>query len=330
MKKKRRVSNSDLRKYFLIGIVAILIFLSYKIIAPYIITLITAFVLAYLVKPLYDKLNKKTGKTLAAIISVTLIVIAILLIAGLVTNEILGQAESFVQHNNLEIFLDKISESPIIAKFNIDLAEVSKRSTLFLASLLQDALTYLPEIVITFLILILGIYYILINWENLSTRLKNYLPFKNKEKIAKEISDMTRALVYGSILIALIQFVIGIIGFYLAGVELYMLLSLILFFLAFFPGIGPAIVWVPTAIYYLATRSWITFIGVVITGLILSYLIDTIFRAKYLGKKTGISPFIMLIGIIGGVTVFGIFGFIIGPLILFYTIRLAKGIIENR
>ncbi|MFH1711266.1 MAG: AI-2E family transporter [Nanoarchaeota archaeon] len=326
----KRGSNNDLKRYFLVGIIIVLFFLSYKIIAPYLITLISAFVLAYLSKPLYFKLRKKLGKNLAATICIAVIILIIFLVAGLLAGEISSQVNYFLNNENASSFLERISETSFAEKLNLDVAGLTEKGAIFIVSLVTSAISYLPSIFITLLILVLGVYYILINWETIVTRLKGLLPFKDKEKITKEISQTTKAILYGSLFIALIEFFIAIVGFYILGIKAYILLAVLLFFFAFIPGLGPALIWVPTAIYLLITKSWFSLIGIIIIGVILSYGIDTLLRIKILGKKTKINPFIMLIGIIGGITVFGIFGFIIGPLILVYTIRLVKGIIENR
>ena len=76
------------------------------------------------------------------------------------------------------------------------------------------------------MISLFGLYYILTNWNYLSNELKNYLPFKNKQKISKEIELATKGLVFGSVLIAAIEFVIAVIGFYLSGINFYLILVL--------------------------------------------------------------------------------------------------------
>ena len=62
---------------------------------------------------------------------------------------------------------------------------------------------------------------------------------------------------------------------------------------------------------------------------ILSYFFDAILRFNIIGKKTKINPLIMLIGILGGIYVFGVFGFVIGPLILVYTLKIVQEFIEK-
>ena len=128
---------------------------------------------------------------------------------------------------------------------------------------------------------------------------------------------------------ALIEFVVGVIGFYLVGVKAYILLPALIFLFAFIPGLGPVLVWGPLAIFYIALQDYPTGIGVIIVGLIISLVIEILLRNKLVGSSTGINPLVMLIGIIGGMTIFGLFGFIIGPLILVYTLKLIQQTVSH-
>jgi predicted PurR-regulated permease PerM len=119
-----------------------------------------------------------------------------------------------------------------------------------------------------------------------------------------------------------------LIGFYILGIPMYLVLSFIIFFLTFIPG-GPALVWVPLAIYIIFQRNLFIVIGVLILGIILSYILDTAVRIKILGNKSQINPLIMLIGVLGGIYIFGLFGFIIGPLILSYSLKIIEELIED-
>tara|TARA_Y100000310_G_C20626730_1_gene786346 strand:+ start:461 stop:1435 length:975 start_codon:yes stop_codon:yes gene_type:complete len=320
--------GEDMKKYFAIAIVAILLMLAYQIISPYLITLLTAFILAYLIKPFFNILDKKLSKPLSASICILLIILILVLPLGFLVNGVANQAADAIKEGKLREIATSISSHQLVEKFNIDLLSFSEKALEYIAHLTATVITALPSLLISLLILIFGIFYFLIGWDELTKNLKKYLPFKDKEKAAKEIKQITNALIYGSVLISLIELIIASIGFYFLGVGMWLVFSILVFFLAFIPGLGPTLVWVPLAIYYFVVGDNITAIGVMVIGLILSYLIDTVLRAKILGKKTGINPFIMLIGIIGGITVFGIFGFIIGPLILFYTIKIIQELIK--
>ena len=321
---KKRDNKEELKKYFLFGIIFLLLFLSFKIIQPYIIVIISSFILAYLLLPLYVKLNKKLNKNLSATICIMIILLAILLPLGGVVGGIINQTSGLVNNENVINFVNNIEEFPLLSKFNINLENLFEKGALSIVSLLASALSRIPSLIISLIVLIFGIYYILTNYEVLSNELKGYLPFQNKNQIAKEIDKSTKGIIYGSFLIAIIEFIVAGIGFYFSGVNSYLLLPFLVFFFAFIPGLGPTIVWVPLAIYYTFVGDWFTLIGAIITGLILSLYIVTMLRTKILGNKSNINPFIMLIGIFGGISFFGIFGFVIGPLILIYSLKILR------
>ncbi len=322
--------KKELGKYFIFIVLIALVILSYKIISPYIIVLISSFILAYLVHPIYTKLSKRLNKNLSAMICILILILIILLPLGGIIGGIINQASGIVNNPNSEGFIQKIIELPIISKIPIDLADLIGRGTNILINLLSSALSYLPGLFISTILLIMAVYYILIDWDPLLKKLKNYLPKEERQETIKDISNTTRGLIYGTLLIAAIEFVVAATGFFLVGVNLYFLLPTLIFFLAFIPSIGPALVWVPLLVYYIILQNWYLAAGVLIIGLILSVVVDSIMRAKIMGKRSNANPLVILIGILGGISLFGIFGFIIGPLILIYTIKLLQKIVENR
>ena len=325
MKKKE---INFVNKYLFVGVIVLFLYLTYKIVSPYLVTLISAFVLAYLIRPVYKRLLKKFPKRVSAFICLALIVLIVIIPLTFLAGGIINQALYISKSVEIQNTLSKVSDNYLFNSLNIDVDRIVNTFSNFLVGFLKSAISFLPSLAIAIVILLLGIYYMLIDWEILLKELKKYLPVKDKEKITIEISKSTDSIVRGSVLIAAIEFVIAFIGFLVSGVGLYLLLPAIVFFMAFIPGIGPAVVWIPITLYYLFTGSWFTAIGVLITGFILSVYIDTILRSRILGGGLKVNPLIMLIGILGGIGVFGVFGFIIGPLILIYTLKLTKKIIE--
>jgi len=321
------INKKGMVKYIFWAIIALLVIFSYVIIQQYIVSLITAFVLAYLVKPVYDKFNKKFNNKISAALSILLILIVIILPLLAIIGGVVAQASNSLNASELKTVIQTLSENPLIQKLNLEL--LTNKILSLLISLLTSVVAFVPAFILSLIIILFGTFYILINWNTLSSNLKKYIPFKNKQKVTKEISQVTDNLVYGVVLIALIEFVVAAIGFYFSGVEYFLLLSALLALTAFIPGIGPTFVWALLAIYNLFITNYYSAIGIIITGLIISIYIDTILRYKILETKTKINPIIMLIGVLGGVPLFGIFGFIIGPLILVYTIKLLQNAVKQ-
>lgn len=316
--------DNQLKKFIFWGVLVLLIFLSFSIIKPFIIPLISAFILAYLIKPIFNKLEKPLSKPIAALLCIALVSLIILLPLGTITSSLTSQAYSALNSPVLSTSLESLSSYPIIQSLHLDLPSLTEKGISLTLSLFTSALSQIPSILLSLLILLFGMYYILLKWDFLSSTLQKYLPFKNKTQISKDISKTTKQLVYGTILIGIIEFIVSVLGFSILGIKSFILLSVLVFLFAFIPLLGPVIIWLPMTIYYFVTSQFWLAISVLILGLILSVGIDTILRSKLLGKQTQINPLIMLIGILGGISIFGIFGFIIGPIILVYTLKLLE------
>ena len=187
----------------------------------------------------------------------------------------------------------------------------------------------MPSLLLALVITLFGTYYILTNWEPLFVKIQTYLPFKDKTTLFKDISKTTNTLIYGSFVIALIEFVIATIAFYFLEIKSYLVLSFLIGLLAFIPGLGPTIVWAPLALFYLATSDYSRAISVIIVGIVLSLGIDAILRSKLMSRNSNSNPLVILIGILGGIPLFGVAGIIIGPLVLIYTLRLLQEAIKE-
>lgn len=324
------MQKEELRNYLFIAVILILVFTSYKIVQSFIIPIISAFVLAYLLKPINNFLSKRINKHLSAFICILIVILFVIGIFSFLVGSLISQASQSLELNELEKNIySKLSDNKILNSIGLDLESLKERGIELFISILSSNIINLPILIIGILITILSTYYLLVNWEYLSSQLKQFLPFKDKEKVSREISDSTNNIIYGYFLIAIIEFVIGVIGFYFSGVSYYILLPVLMAILAFIPGIGPGLIWAPLGIYHIFQGSYITAIGVIITGLIISVVVETLLFGKIIGNKSKIHPLIILIGIFGGVPIFGIFGFIIGPLVLVYTIKLLKETIKE-
>lgn len=317
-------------KYLFWAVTLLLLVLSFFIIRHFIIALISAFILAYLVKPVYNKLWPKIGKSAASFLCVVFVVFVIVIPFLLIVGELARQIIGSFDRETIRSVLSSISSLPFLDKIDLQTGDFTEKIFSFAFSTATSLIAGLPLIILSIVVTLLGIYYILKNWELLSERIKSYIPFKNKEGLLCDMGRATNRIVYGYALIAIIEFVISFIGFYFSGVEYFILLPALIAILAFVPSAGPMLVWLPVAVYYFLTGSIATGIGVMITGLIISIGIDNLVGPHILGRASKIHPFIMFIGILGGISVFGIIGFIIGPLILVYTLEILEEIRQGK
>jgi|SRR3989338_1103277 len=300
--------------------------ISYFIIKDFLIAIISAFILAYLLKPVHDRLEKKVGKIPAALISVLSVLIIILSIIGFIIGSLISEISTLLSGNFIQLFFDKLQDLPFEAVLINNLSEIIKEAGKFALNLVTSSAINLPGKVLAIFVTFFTAYYILIDWETLKNKSLNLLPFQNRQQILTQIQQVIDDIITGTFLIALIETVVAIIGFSILGIKFAVLLGFIIGLFAFIPALGPLLIWVPLAIITFTRGQIGTTIGIIILGLILSAYIDSILRIKLVGKKSKIHPVIVLIGLFGGISLFGAIGLILGPLILSISVTIIENI----
>jgi predicted PurR-regulated permease PerM len=318
-----------LNKIIFWAMILLLGILTYLIIKSYLAAIISAYILAYLVKPLHRRLSNKLNPKLAAIVCILIIVLIIVLPLILIAQTTISQAYNLLGDKDLKSTLEKLSENAILKQTGISLDTITQWIISLLIDLLSSALKYAPLLIITIVIMLWGVYYILIEWDSISANLKRFIPFKNKEKSVKDIDNATKALVHGTFFIALIEFALVATTFGILGINGFLILATLVGIFAFIPGLGPIIIWAPTAAYQIIQANYVSGIIIIIVGLIMSIGIETFLLGRIVQSRAKINPLVSFIGIIGGVPLFGIFGIIIGPLILIYTLKIGQEAFEN-
>jgi predicted PurR-regulated permease PerM len=134
-------------------------------------------------------------------------------------------------------------------------------------------------------------------------------------RLLARFAAVVRATVKGNVVIAVIQGTIGGVTFWFLGIQGALLWGTLMTFLSLLPAVGAALVWVPAAAYLVITGdAWkgvvLVFVGVMVIG-----LIDNLLRPVLVGRDTRLPDYVVLVSTLGGISIFGINGFVIGPLI---------------
>jgi predicted PurR-regulated permease PerM len=141
------------------------------------------------------------------------------------------------------------------------------------------------------------------------------LAVQQRRDLFDKFATVIRATIKGSIVVAVVQGLIGGIVFWIIGIEAPLLWGVVMGFLSLLPAIGTGLIWVPVAIYLFATgQIWqgavLAGCGVFIIG-----MVDNVLRPILVGKDTRMPDYVVLISTLGGISVMGINGFIVGPVI---------------
>lgn len=171
--------------------------------------------------------------------------------------------------------------------------------------------------VISFGIMLYLLFFLLRDGTQLANRVRDAIPLntEHKTQLLSKFTTVIKATVKGNLAVAAAQGALGGLIFWILDIEAPVLWGVLMAFLSLLPAIGAGLIWGPVAIYFLATGNWMQ--GVILTayGVLVIGLVDNILRPLLVGKDTKMPDYIVLISTLGGMSLFGLTGFVIGPAI---------------
>jgi predicted PurR-regulated permease PerM len=174
------------------------------------------------------------------------------------------------------------------------------------------------DLVVGFCIAMYLLFFLLRDGVGVARDIRAAIPLAPEPKamLLERFTTVIRATVKGNILVAAAQGALGGIAFWVLGVHAPMLWGVVMAFLSLLPAVGAALIWVPVALYLLATgQVWQGF-GLIAFGVFVIGLIDNVLRPILVGKDTALPDYVVLIATVGGLSLFGLNGFVIGPVIV--------------
>ena len=172
------------------------------------------------------------------------------------------------------------------------------------------------EFIISFGIMLYLLFFLLRDGATLSTRIKQAIPLsmEHKRHLLIKFTTVVRATVKGNMAVAAIQGTLGGLIFSFLGIQGALLWGSVMAFLSLLPA-GAGLIWAPVAIYFLLTGAIWQGVTLIVFGVLVIGLIDNILRPLLVGQDTHLPDYVVLISTIGGMALFGLNGFVIGPVI---------------
>jgi predicted PurR-regulated permease PerM len=189
-------------------------------------------------------------------------------------------------------------------------------------------LTSLPKFLLNLFVVFFTMFYFLKDGTEFSKKVSDVLSMQEKKHffIVKRLKEIIHGLVFGYVLVAIIQGTLGAIGFAIFGVPSPLFWGVIMIFLALIPALGTGLVWLPASLILFLDGIFQDSNGLIIRGILLLVYsiifvasIDNVLKPKLVSAKAKIHPAIIMVGIFGGLFFFGMWGVILGPLILSLT-----------
>lgn len=330
------MSNINFRSFLLLLAAVSIAFIS--VLLPFYAAIFWGGVLALIFNPMQRFFLRLTGyrsPSLAAIVSVlciTLIVILpLIFIAGSLTNEAIslygrinsGELNLGKYYSQIVAalppsvhgWLDSIGFGDILSMRD-KLSTGALQASQFMAKQAVSIGQNTFQFVVGLAVMLYLLFFLLRDGSELIVRIKSLIPLEDthRHELFDKFATVVRATVKGNVLIALIQGILGGMIFTFLGIQGALFWGVIMAFLSLLPAVGASLIWGPVAIYFLVTGNYIDGFILLAFGVLVIGLIDNLLRPILVGKDTKLPDYVILISTLGGLSVFGLNGFVVGPL----------------
>lgn len=223
--------------------------------------------------------------------------------------------------------------------FDIDLAQVqswftqgSREALQTLASLGGKVFMGAVGTVVGFVLMEFMLFFFIRDGAEMMATMRELIPMSEgyKAKLFDHLAAVTRAMVYGTGLTALIQGALVGIAFLIVSLPSPTVFGVLAALLALLPFGGTAIVWAPAAVMLAVQGRWGAAIFMLIWGALLVSLVDNIVRPMLVSGRANVGTLTVFIGVLGGLAAFGAIGLFLGPVILALIIALIRFMLEIR
>jgi predicted PurR-regulated permease PerM len=322
-----------------------MVVLSFYVVLPFLKAILAGMILSYVFYPVYTKINKKLNrKNLSSLIVSVLVILVITLPFFFIINAVSKEA-----YTTYIITRQKVSSGSLIStdcgqaanpicKF-VDYAEAKfndpqiryqidnsiKKASTYVIDGASNFVLSVPAFFLKFFIIIFVMFFFFRDGQLMVGKIEKLLPLKktHQKYVFKKFKGVMSAVIYGNLIVAVIQGALGGIGFFIFGVPSPILWGIVMMFFSLIPYLGSSIVWFPAALMllfngYVQLDNTIMVKGIllIVWGIFIVGLADNFLKPKIIGNKANIHPVLVLLGVLGGLAAFGVIGLIIGPIIL--------------
>lgn len=333
--------------YFFFGLLLLAIGLSVAIFLPYLSALIIALVFSVIFRPIHSLIQriiapKNERSSLAALVSVVFILVAILTPLGFLIMRISTEAQDvyfyLTNEENQSRLVTSANDMILTVSYKVlgyypNISEDSLNVAKYAQNLLSWSFTNIDSIVsntakflFNIFIILFALYYMLRDGGSLKRNIIGLSPLLDiyDEEIFDKLETAIFSVVRGSLGVSIVQGGMTALGFWIFGVPNPILWGGIASIASLIPGIGTALVLIPAVVYLYTTGMPVNSIGLLIWSVLAVGLVDNFLGPLLIQKGVNIHEFLILLSVIGGLSMFGAIGFVLGPIILSFLFALLE------
>lgn len=323
-------------------VTAIALYLCWLMLRPFMGVLAWAIVLVIVFYPLHKKIASRIGRrSLSALVSCVLVVLVFVLPLTMLVVAVIQELSKVVP--NLPANLSELlSQQPAIlgrlsqwmqARLGIDILGLQDFFIQQFRNLSEHVLgasfsllgNIVTSIVKAFFV-IFTMYYLFRDADKIVNKLPDALPLSRdqSEALIFRTQQVVSASVYGVVTIAALQGLLAGLAYWILGIPSPVLWAVLTAFVCMIPIAGSFLVWVPLAIYLIATGHWTKAVLLIVWGALVISTIDNLLRPKLVGNQTRLHELFVFFSVLGGISVFGLLGIVLGPVVLAITLGLLE------
>jgi predicted PurR-regulated permease PerM len=329
--------KGDINRLAILGLLALVTWAIFPIVKVFFVPVVVAATFATLFFPLYTHFLKIFGNNRG----VSSLMTCLLLFLGLVTptyivvNLVINQAihlyqtaepvvKDIIEQGGKSSFITQFLEWPLIQKLHLSsinialpINEAIKMLATIATKVFNKTSTGIFEVVINIFVMFFTMFYFFMDGQALIKRIKYLSPIRDdyEDMIVARFLLISRATVFGTVIIGLAQGLIGAVALLIFGVKLWLLWGFIMVILSLVPLMGAWMVLIPTGIIQIITGHTGSGIGILLVSLLFVSTIDNFLRPRLVGQGAKLHDLVIFFSSLGGIAVFGVMGFIVGPVI---------------
>lgn len=212
--------------------------------------------------------------------------------------------------------LDRLGLSSLAA-LQQKLSSIAVQGSQFIATRALNIGQNTFQFLISFGIMLYLLFFLLRDGPALAQHIRNAIPLEEhyKRNLSHKFTTVIRATIKGNIVVAATQGMLGGFIFWALSIQGPVLWGVLMAFLSLLPAVGAGLIWIPVAIYFFATGALWQAVTLTVFAVGVIGVVDNVLRPILVGKDTKMPDYVVLISTLGGLSIFGLNGFVIGPVI---------------
>lgn len=320
--------NRIVEYVFFFGLMAVVGYLVWEMFKPFVSALALAAIIVTVSYPLYVRVRAKMPKqneSMGALVTTVLVFLIVFAPLMFITSAVVNEAVSVyrivsAEQVGFEKSMQELEQTVdrYVPGFELNISEYLTQAAGFLANNLGAIFAGTASTLFLFFVAMIGSFYLFRDGKEFTRKLVciSPLPDDQDDEILERMAVSLRSVLTGTVLVALIQGTLTAIGLSIFGFERAVLWGSMAAFGALIPSVGTSIVLIPSLLYLIFTGAYLNAVGLAVWGMLAVGLIDNLLGPYLMSRGNAMHPFIILLSVLGGISLFGPIGFVVGPVVV--------------